>query len=104
MCRLTSFADAEQIPPSAHSSYFNAVTRPVPIVSCYISSLAIGCPFRVSVHSWDTPTATPAARSMAHHEGMAIFEAKVLIDGTCIAYVNESPEGCVQGKEADERR
>ena len=78
--------DADKLPPSLHPSYFSAVTRPVPIVSCYIPSLAIGCPFRASVHSWDTPIATPATASMAHNESMAAFEAKVLVDGTYVAY------------------
>ena len=81
-------AGTGQPPLPVQPSYFSAMTRPVPIVSCYLPSLTIGCPFRVSIHSWDAPKATAATKSMAHDENMAVFEAKVLIDGTCVAYVN----------------
>ncbi|KAL9100270.1 MAG: hypothetical protein Q9163_004330 [Psora crenata] len=42
-------------------------------------------PHPSSTDRWDTPTATLATKSMAQDEDMAVFEARVLIDGPCVA-------------------
>lgn len=73
---------------------FTAVTHPLPTVSSYIPSLLNGTPFRVSLHSWAAPVPSRATKAMAHDESMVYYEAKVLLDGICTAYVSIYGSGC----------
>lgn len=73
--------------PSAHPAYSTVVRAPLPTVSCFIPSILPGSPFRVSLHSWSTPTVSRETVARAPQEDMVGFEAKVLLDGVCIACV-----------------
>ena len=87
--QLTSSA-TDVIPfqnPSAHPAYLSLVTAPLPTVSCFVPSILTGSPFRVSLHSWSTPTISRETVARAPQEDMVGFEAKVLIDGICLACV-----------------
>ena len=59
----------------------------LPTVSCFIPSILPGSPFRVSLHSWSTPTVSRETAAGSSQDGVAGFEAKVLLDGVCIACV-----------------
>lgn len=78
------------MPIPIHATYFKAVTHPLPTLSCFVPSLLPGSPFRVSIHSWASPVASRATQAMAAHGSQIWFEAKVLLDGVCTAYVTES--------------
>ena len=75
------------MPNNAHPAYLTVVTHPLPTLSCFIPSLPHGCPFRVSLHSWQIPVASRATVSLAPQESMIGFEAKVLLDGKVTACV-----------------
>ena len=59
----------------------------MPTVSCFIPSILPGSPFRVSLHSWSAPSVSRETVARAPQESMVGFEAKVLLDGVCIAFV-----------------
>lgn len=61
----------------------------VPIVACFLADQADGSPFRVSVHSWERPSPSPALQIVTQHGKTICFEARVFVDGLCIAYVHE---------------
>lgn len=71
--------------PSAHPAYFTVVRAPLPTVSCFIPSILPGSPFRVSLHSWSTAVVSRETVARAPQESMVGFEAKVLLDGVCVA-------------------
>lgn len=72
---------------SAHPAYFTVVRAPLPTVSCFIPSILPGSPFRMSLHSWSTPTVSRETVARAPQENMVGFEIQVLLDGVCIACV-----------------
>jgi len=82
------------MPVPSHAAYFKTVTHPLPTVSCFVPSLLPGTPFRVSIHSWTSPVASRATQAMADHGNQVWFEARVLLDGTCTAWVIESCHSC----------
>lgn len=73
--------------PAAHPAYFTVVRAPLPTVTCFIPSILPGSPFRVSLHSWSTPTVSRETVARAPQEITVGFEAKVLLDGVCVASV-----------------
>lgn len=79
--------DTAAMPMPSHRN-FAAVTHPLPTVSSFIPSLLNGTPFRVSLHSWAAPVASRATKAMAQDESMVYYEAKVMLDGVCTAYVS----------------
>ena len=58
----------------------------VPILTCFIPSLAAGTPFRISIHSWLKPTASTILRSRLAIDEEAAFEARVYLDGVHLRY------------------
>lgn len=77
-----------EIFPSNHSpAQFGTVARPLPTVSCYVPSLPEAFPFRVSLHCWHAPEPSRATMSLGSKGVIVAFEAKVLLDGVCVAYV-----------------
>ena len=73
--------------PSPHPAYLTVVRTPLPTVTCFIPSILPGSPFRVSLHSWSTPTVSRDTLAKSPQESTVGFEAKVLLDGVCVAYV-----------------
>lgn len=63
----------------------HVVPRLMPTVACFIPNLAHGIPFRISLHSWEPPAATHATKALAIHGSTICFEARVLLDGICVA-------------------
>ena len=70
---------------SRHSTHVDTVERSLPLVTAYIPSLTNTCPFRISLHSWVTPVHSRATMSAVQNENRLGFEAKVFIDGLCVA-------------------
>ena len=65
--------------------------RQMPTVACFIPNLHHGCPFRVSLLRWQPPIASRTLQAMAPLEQMIRFEARVLLDGICVAWVKPVP-------------
>ena len=59
----------------------------LPTVSSFVPSLPLGSPLKVSIHSWEAPIASPDTVMLAHQADWIWFEAHVLLDGFCVAYV-----------------
>lgn len=68
----------------------HAVSRPVPTVACFVPGLKQGSPFRISLHSWEPPVATRSTKAITPKESTAYFEARVLLDGSCVACAKPS--------------
>lgn len=57
----------------------------IPILTSFIPSLARDSPFRVSIHSWDKPRPSRLIESMMQPDDVLLYEARVFIDGACVA-------------------
>ncbi|KAI2792063.1 hypothetical protein POX_b02097 [Penicillium oxalicum] len=57
----------------------------VPVVTCFIGSLKAGEPMRVSIFSWSPPVPSSITLATMLTGHIVIFEARVLIDGACVA-------------------
>ncbi|KIV89274.1 hypothetical protein PV10_08852 [Exophiala mesophila] len=53
----------------------------VPSMTCFITSLEHGTPFRISVHSWQKPVASSILRAYKTPEEKTAFEARIYVDG-----------------------
>lgn len=69
------------------ASDFGSTPRYMPTVASFIPNLPLGSPLKVSIHSWEPPVASADTRESVKDAGQIYFEARVLIDGVCIAYV-----------------
>ncbi|KAL8729641.1 MAG: hypothetical protein Q9166_004590 [cf. Caloplaca sp. 2 TL-2023] len=65
--------------------------RQLPIVTCFVPSLEYGCPFRVSLHSWQEPEASRGTLALTSPKDGVFFEARVLLDGV---YAGASTDTC----------
>ena len=52
--------------------------------------MPLGSPFKVSIHSWEAPIASPDTVTLAQQADWIWFEARVLLDGFCVACVHRS--------------
>ncbi|KAI9682179.1 MAG: hypothetical protein M1817_000233 [Caeruleum heppii] len=59
----------------------------LPTVAGFIANLAAGHPFRVSVHHWAKPRPSPAVKELTTTSDVVLWEARVLIDGRCVAWM-----------------
>ena len=76
------------IAPSSAYTIDHAAIRQLPVVACFVPNLPHECPFRVSLHSWTPPFANRNTYDVAPHNDSVYFEARVLLDGVCVAYVH----------------
>ena len=51
--------------------------------------MPLGSPLKVSIHSWEAPIASPDTVTLAQQADWIWFEACVLLDGFCVAYVQK---------------
>lgn len=58
----------------------------VPILTCFIPSLAARTPFRISIHSWLKPSASAILRSRLDINEEPAFQARVYLDGVHLRY------------------
>ena len=49
--------------------------------------MPLGSPLKVSIHSWEPPVVSPETQASARDGDKVYFEARVLVDGLCVAYV-----------------
>lgn len=60
--------------------------RQLPVVTCFVPSLQYGCPFRVSLHSWQEPEGRRGTAALASCTESVCFEARVFLDGLYAGY------------------
>ena len=80
--------------------------RAVPTVTCFVSSLPHGSPFKISLHTWQPPVPSLGTQDMETSEHSIFFEARVLVDGVCMAgflFKTGSPSPQVIGESKDAR-
>ncbi|MCJ1320939.1 hypothetical protein MMC15_006280 [Xylographa vitiligo] len=71
---------------SGPSHVYEHVASPqVPIVACFLPNQTDGNPFRVSLHSWEHPNPSQALQVVTQHGKTICYEARVFIDGLCVA-------------------
>ncbi|KAL9000999.1 MAG: hypothetical protein Q9169_000483 [Polycauliona sp. 2 TL-2023] len=82
-CHVTYDLDSIGVlEPTASNLTANPVAqRQSPIVTCFVPSLQHGCPFRVSLHSWQEPEASRGTQALTSANDKVFFEARVLLDG-----------------------
>ncbi|KAJ4269779.1 hypothetical protein NW762_001447 [Fusarium torreyae] len=61
----------------------------LPVVTCFVPSLAPGTPFQISLHSWSAPTSQVTNQS----EGLT-FQTRLFIDGDLIASASLKGDTC----------
>lgn len=87
----TLFAEHAQLQrgdPNTRRSYpTSASLIQLPIVAGYIPSIPWGIPFRVSIHSWDAPRFSQPLPETVPQDAVGLFEARVIVDGCCVACV-----------------
>jgi hypothetical protein len=74
----------EILGPNAYYRSQVSVGR-IPILTSFIPSLARGTAFRVSIHNWDKPKPSRLIESMMQPDDVLLYEARVFIDGECVA-------------------
>ncbi|MCJ1436825.1 hypothetical protein MMC27_006207 [Xylographa pallens] len=71
---------------SGPNHVYEHVSSPqVPIVACFLANQTDGNPFRVSLHSWEPPNPSQALQVVTQHGKTICYEARVFIDGLCVA-------------------
>ncbi|KAF7870070.1 uncharacterized protein EAF02_009260 [Botrytis sinoallii] len=66
-----------------HEVHYSQTTALIlPMVTCFIPSLAAGEPFRISIHSWQNPEASRYVQHISNRNAeYVMFEARVFVDG-----------------------
>jgi hypothetical protein len=59
----------------------------IPVMTCFVPSLAPGAGFQISIHCWRRPDLSQFARTYSKHTDLIKFEARILIDGRLVACV-----------------
>lgn len=57
----------------------------IPTVACFVANQIDGFPFRASLHCWEHPVPSPELQFLAQQGKVICFEARVFIDGMCVA-------------------
>lgn len=63
----------------------------LPVMTCFVPSLAPGSGFQISIHSWRVPEISQFTRTYSKHTDLVKFEARVMIDGRLVAFVTPNP-------------
>lgn len=66
----------------------NQARHNLPVMTCFVPSLQPGIPFHISVHCWGDPGVTQYTQNYSKHCELVKFEARIMIDGRTIAYVD----------------
>lgn len=59
----------------------------MPVMTCFVPSLAPGMPFQVSIHCWRTPQISQFTQAYSRYPDLAEFEARIQLDGRLVACV-----------------
>lgn len=62
----------------------------IPTVCCFIPSLAPGAPYKLSIHSWSTPSISQYTRAYGKDADSVVFEARLFVDGQLISSASSS--------------
>jgi len=57
----------------------------LPTLTTFIPSVPKDTPFKVSIHSWAKPQPSRLMESLMQPDDLLLFEARVFIDGDCVA-------------------
>ncbi|KAK3303063.1 uncharacterized protein B0T15DRAFT_262446 [Chaetomium strumarium] len=57
----------------------------LPVMTCFVPSLAAGNPFQISLHCWRQPDISQFTRAYSRHSNLVRFEARILVDGRLVA-------------------
>ncbi|KAL2176540.1 uncharacterized protein P884DRAFT_225430, partial [Thermothelomyces heterothallicus CBS 202.75] len=57
----------------------------IPVMTCFVPSLAPGTAFQISIHCWRKPNLSQFTRAYSKHTELIKFEARILIDGRLVA-------------------
>ncbi|KAK3384852.1 NADH dehydrogenase-like protein [Podospora didyma] len=57
----------------------------MPVMTCFVPSLAAGAPFQISIHSWKNPEISQFTRTYSKHADLVKFEARIMLDGRMVA-------------------
>lgn len=87
--REPEYTQPQPLDPNSRPDSFDC-TIPVqlPIVAGFIPSLPWGLPFRISIHCWQTPHLARPLDRTPNQDEVSLFEARVFVDGCCVAYVS----------------
>ena len=66
----------------------------VPILTTFVATLEGGETFRISIHSWEKPKPSQLLLSYKAPDELALFEARVYLDGILVAYVRRHERIC----------
>ena len=69
-------------------SYSLGMPRYLPTVASFVPNIPLGSPLKISIHSWEAPIASPDTVTLAQQPDWIWFEARVLLDGICVALVS----------------
>lgn len=56
-----------------------------PVLTTFVPSLPRENPFRISIHRWEKPQPSRLIESIMQPDDVLLFEARVFIDGVCVA-------------------
>ncbi|KAJ3484820.1 hypothetical protein NLG97_g6963 [Lecanicillium saksenae] len=59
----------------------------LPTVCCFVPSLAPGAPYKLSIHSWSTPSISQSTRSYGKFADRVIFQVRLFVDGAMVSSV-----------------
>jgi hypothetical protein len=62
----------------------------MPVMTCFVPSLAAGTPFQISLHCWRRPDISLFTRTYSKHSELVKFEARIQIDGRMVACATPS--------------
>ncbi|KAK4462572.1 hypothetical protein QBC42DRAFT_326778, partial [Cladorrhinum samala] len=80
---VKEFKVACHVVPDLELSHING--SGMPVVTCFVPSLAAGAPFQISIHCWRNPEISQFTRNYSKHTELVKFEARVLLDGRLVA-------------------
>lgn len=69
-------------------SYSLGMPRYLPTVASFVPNIPLGSPLKISIHCWEAPVASPDTATLAQQPDWIWFEARVLLDGICVALVS----------------
>ncbi len=59
----------------------------IPVMTCFVPSLAAGNGFQISIHCWRRPDLSLFTRTYSKHTDLIKFETRILVDGRLVAWV-----------------
>lgn len=72
---------------NSHLFYSQRSLGQLPVLTSFIPSLPAQSPFRISIHSWEKPQPSPILESFMNSDHCVLYEVRIYMDNTCVAYV-----------------